>query len=73
LPVSSLFYHFIDARRRVPEAGDDFSAWLSDFGDMGQRLRDGLARVDPYFATLVTLRDQVVTIFAAELEDGHAA
>ena len=73
LPVSSLFYHFIDARRRVPEAGDDFSAWLSDFGDMGQRLRDGLARVDPYFATLGTLRDQVVTIFAAELEDGHAA
>lgn len=73
LPASSLFYHFIDARRRVPEAGDDFSAWLSDFGELGQRLRARLARVDPYFVTLRALRDQIASIFAEELAGDHAA
>lgn len=73
LSVSSIFYHFIDARRRVPDAGNDFSAWLVHFGELGKRLCDRLAQVDPYFVPLTLLRDQLATVFAEELGSGHAA
>ncbi|MFA7620130.1 MAG: DUF5752 family protein [Thiohalomonadaceae bacterium] len=73
LSVSSIFYHFIDARRRVPTAGDDFSAWLANFGETGTRLCDRLAQVDPYFIPLTILRDQLAAIFAEELGGDHAA
>lgn len=73
LPVSSIFYHFIDARRRVPDAGEDFSAWLANFGDKGERLCGRLAQVDPYFIPLTILRDQLASIFAEELGGSHAA
>ncbi len=33
LPVGSIFYHFIDARRREPRRSDDFSAWLGSWGE----------------------------------------
>jgi hypothetical protein len=73
LPASSIFYHFIDARRRVPEAGDDFSAWLVNFGERGDRICARLAQIDPYFIPLTVLRQQLATAFAEELENGDAA
>jgi len=73
LPASSIFYHFIDARRRVPEAGDDFSAWLVNFGARGDRIRARLAQIDPYFIPLSVLRQQLAGAFADELENGHVA
>ena len=72
LPVSSLFYHFIDARRRLTEHGDDFSAWLSGFGQRTQGLRIRLALVDPYFVPLTVLREQLAEICRTEFE-GHDA
>ncbi len=60
---SSIFYHFIDARRRSEEANDDFGSWLSGFGDQYWDLQRLLAEVDPYFSTLVELRDQLATLF----------
>lgn len=73
LSVSSIFYHFIDARRRVPHAGNDFSAWLVNFDELGRRLCDRLAQVDPYFVPLTLLRDQLAAVFAEELGTGHVA
>jgi len=63
LSTSSIFYHFIDARRRLPHHGDDFSFWLSGCEDGYQRLCEQLAGVDPYFGSLVQLRAQLATIF----------
>jgi len=63
LSVSSIFYHFIDARRRTPEGQDDFRSWLSCYGDKYYGLIDLIANVDPYFYTLNELRDQLSGVF----------
>lgn len=73
LPVSSVFYHFIDARRRVPDHGDDFSTWLANFGEGGRRLCNRIKDVDPYFVPLTVLREQLARLFAEELEGRHAS
>lgn len=64
--VSSIFYHFIDARRRTPEGRDDYSTWLSDFGDEGNALAMRLADIDPYFASLTELRAQLAKALDVE-------
>jgi hypothetical protein len=33
MSVGSIFYHFIDARRRSPEMMDDFHTWVRSCGD----------------------------------------
>jgi hypothetical protein len=63
LSVSSVFYHFVDARRRPPEAIDDFRAWLAGFGERYTTLCEQLAEVDPYFVTLAELRDELTGLF----------
>ncbi|MFH1116388.1 MAG: DUF5752 family protein [Pseudomonadota bacterium] len=64
MSVSSLFYHFIDARRRSPEMLDDFRMWLRPYGDRYENLCSQLASVDPYFVPLVELRTQLTNLFA---------
>ena len=64
LPASSVFYHFIDARQRLPDGGDDFRAWLSAWDERYADLQMQLASIDPYFTTLSELRDQVARAFA---------
>jgi hypothetical protein len=65
LSASSVFYHFIDARQRLPDGEDDFRAWLSAWGERYADLKRQLAAIDPYFTTLNELRDQVAGTFAA--------
>jgi hypothetical protein len=67
MSTSSLFYHFIDARRRVPEGTDDFRAWLCQWGEKYRALIDALAGVDPYFTTLVDLRQRLAALCADQL------
>jgi hypothetical protein len=62
MSVGSIFYHFIDARRRSPEMMDDFRTWLRSCGD--DDLCSQLAAVDPYFGSLVELRKQLTDLFA---------
>jgi hypothetical protein len=64
LSASSVFYHFIDARQRLPDGEDDFRAWLSAWGERYADLQRQLAAIDPYFTTLSELRDQVARAFA---------
>ncbi|NQT27856.1 hypothetical protein HQ585_21035 [candidate division KSB1 bacterium] len=63
LSIGSIFYHFIDARRRAPLGVDDFSKWLMDFNGLHKDLVKEIARVDPYFATLTEIRSQLAQIF----------
>jgi hypothetical protein len=65
LSTSSVFYHFIDARRRTPDGHDDFSDWLTAFGSEFAPLRERLAGVDPYFGSLGELREQLARLFDA--------
>ncbi len=59
----SIFYHFIDARRRTPKARNDFSTWLEGFGERYQELSDRVASIDPYFTTLSELREELYRVF----------
>jgi hypothetical protein len=68
LSTSSIFYHFIDARRRTESARDDFSDWLIAFGDEFVDLQQALAGIDPYFGNLGDLRHQLADLFC-----GYAA
>jgi hypothetical protein len=63
MSTGSIYYHFIDARRRPPRTVDDFSAWLAGFGEATEDLRQALARVDYYFWTLTELRHHLERAF----------
>lgn len=70
ISTGSVFYHFIDSRRRTADGVDDFRQWLSGFGDVYAPLVRRLAAVEPYFGTLAELRARLAAIFRAELEGG---
>jgi len=59
LSTGSIFYHFIEARRRHPGNPDDFSAWLEAWGPEHDAAREGLAAVDYQLWSLSELRDQI--------------
>ena len=59
---SSIFYHFIDARRRL-SGNDDFRLWLSAYDEQYETLCRDLAGIDPYFGSLSELRQQLTEIF----------
>lgn len=63
MPLGSIFYHFIDSRRRTRESLNDFSIWLANFGDEYLPLINNLNSIDPYFTTLSSLRDEIADAF----------
>ncbi|MEW5728586.1 MAG: DUF5752 family protein [Pseudomonadota bacterium] len=64
--VGSVFYHFIDARRRSPRHVDDLRFWLGEFGDTCQGTIDRLAAIDPFFQPLTELRLQIAAALEQE-------
>lgn len=75
LSTSSIFYHFIDARRRSPQKLDDFSMWLGAFGNRYAKLILELADIDPYFGSLAELRQaltQTCHLYFEETADESA-
>ena len=61
MPISSIYYHVHEARRRTEGRTDDFSLWLEEFGvdaDVVARLR----AVDFYFLNLNQLRREFLQI-----------
>lgn len=62
LPIisnSSIFYHFIDARRRETITWDDFSSWLHSYGTEFLPLIEKLKQIDPYFIPLSNLQQKL--------------
>ncbi|MGD8642449.1 MAG: DUF5752 family protein [Gammaproteobacteria bacterium] len=62
MSTSSIFYHFIDARRRTDDRHDDFSDWLAVYGDEFQTLQEQLYSVDPFFGSLSELRTDLAQL-----------
>lgn len=61
---TSVFYHFIDARRRTPASIDDFSTWLTDIDrEKYGELTAALAGIDPFYGTLVETREELTRVF----------
>jgi hypothetical protein len=56
---SSIFYHFIDARRREIIMLDDFSSWLYGYHEEFVPLIERLKQIDPYFIPLSNLQQKL--------------
>jgi len=64
MSLGSLFYHFIDARRRNSSSKSDFVEWFKTFEEgTCDELSRRINRIDPYFTTLVALRQELATVF----------
>ncbi|MEW5702108.1 MAG: DUF5752 family protein [Candidatus Zixiibacteriota bacterium] len=52
----SIYFHFLEARRRPPRQMDDFSAWLREYpGDWARHLQ-AIQGIDVHFHSLPTMR-----------------
>lgn len=60
----SLYYHFLEARRREPRRVDDFTAWLGEEGQEFDGYRGALGSIDFYFRNLPQLRDSLADALA---------
>ncbi len=74
LSPGTIFYHFIDARRRTPDRSDDFSAWLEGFGEPCAALKEQIQGIDPYFSSLKEIRRILADMFSvcAEIHESDA-
>lgn len=68
LPHSSIFYHVIDATKRLPNRSNDFRSWLKTFGDRYEPLVEDLRKIDPYFIALPTLQERLIACFSEHLK-----
>ena len=60
----SIFYHFIDARRRTDSGRSDFTEWLAAFDDAAcTELIRRINAIDPWFTTLTALRQELASVF----------
>jgi hypothetical protein len=55
----SVYYHFIEARRRPPLRIDDYSHWLADWGAAAEPAVHRLEAIDPIFWSLTELRELI--------------
>lgn len=58
--LGSIYYHYVEARRRTENHTDDFTAWLTEFGKPAEGLIEVLAGVDFYYISLKDLKTQLV-------------
>ena len=63
LSTGTVFFHFIEARRRVPGGKDDFTFWMEGLDDGYGDLCRRLAQVDYYYGSLTMLRDELTRVF----------
>ena len=60
MSLSSIYFHYVEARRRTPNRSDDFSVWLDDFGAETRPLIKALRAVDFYYMSLPQLKYQLI-------------
>lgn len=71
LALGSVFYHFIDARRRTDSGRCDFVEWLQAIeANHYAELISKIMAIDPYFTNLVELRKELGMAFVHCPEEG---
>lgn len=60
MSYSTIYYHFVEARRRTPDGSDDFTLWLRGLPEPTERLEEALGGVDFYFLNLPELKEELV-------------
>lgn len=67
---SSVWYHFIEARRRNPDHLDDFTLWLGRNGGRYRPLMRAFSEVDFYFLSLRELQNEMIALCTIHLAGG---
>ncbi|MBN1662292.1 MAG: hypothetical protein JW943_01710 [Deltaproteobacteria bacterium] len=62
LTNSSIYYHFLEARRRTPGLTDDFSLWMENFGGEWESLVKTLRTIDFIFYSLPELKQELLYV-----------
>ncbi len=57
----SVYYHFLEARRRTQAGKDDFSAWLREEEKKNAKYIRALDSIDFYFHSLSNLKEELIT------------
>jgi hypothetical protein len=70
MTTGSIYYHFLEARRRVEERLDDFSAWLKLWDSHGEPLIKAFRDLDFYFLTLRELQDELYKVTTSVISRG---
>jgi hypothetical protein len=65
LSDSSIYYHYVEARRRTDTGADDFTAWLEGFGDGTEPVISALQQIDFYFMSLSELKETLIRAVSA--------
>jgi len=65
MSVGSIFFHFVDARRRTTTGEDDFRSWLRTCFEGFEDLCETLGKVDPFFSGLTALRKRLTDVFSS--------
>ncbi|MCU0594075.1 MAG: DUF5752 family protein [Desulfobacterota bacterium] len=68
LSLGSIFFHFIDGRRRNKNSLDDFCNWITGFGAPYEELVRRIGEICPYFTPLNKLRDQLTEVLTLYFE-----
>lgn len=61
MSLSSIYFHFVEARRRTENRTDDFSVWLDGYGPETKPIQTRLAEVDFYFMTLKEVKAALIS------------
>ena len=69
VPVSAIYFHTIEASRRLGGSETDFAAWLREGLGM-EKLSAAFSRVDPYTGSLERLRTEFLHLCDAALRAG---
>jgi hypothetical protein len=64
MTLGSIYYHFVEARRRTEDGIDDFSIWLSDKKEETEPLIKALSEIDFYFLSLTELKKGLINTVA---------
>ena len=70
--VSAVYFHFIEARVRLPNGRSDFAVWLEETLGV-QRLVTQIDAINPYGESLERLRSEILTLCDDALQKGGDA
>jgi hypothetical protein len=62
MSTSSIYYHFIEARRRTEDKTDDFTAWMKKLEETPESLIKALENIDFYFLNLTELKNTLIHV-----------
>lgn len=68
----SVYFHFVEARRRPPLGHDDLSAWLEGWDDKPAALIEDLRAIDIHLLTLPELHQRLIGVLARHTKSRRA-